>query len=466
MSSRLALCPFLALACLTFCSDRAWAQSSRQERLFVVVPGVAFVPQIFEVDTSAETFGRILNSTPLSGTFTVQHAWHPVSGGRFLVGTDGYGLDVFDTRLLVGREFPVTGDLLAVDTHRPRVFLSAPPLGFSPLINEVNIVDLGTGVVSSLPTAPYPYYKPPAAYAGLVDRLFLQDSADPSIVNAVDVATGAVVQSIDIDIGSSDPVRAMVTDTAGSRLFVLTVPYSYVSTPAQLTAFDVATSAQIKRVNLGDLFRDPSFGSFPFQALRLDEERGRLLVGTLVVLDATTFELLGATGGVAGDAKPVFAFTGPRSPFVIFSSQEIGGRYAGEPSRCVVAQLERRNAATGALEAIADIGASTTLTTSRRRFVGCSTHLMMATVPRAPQNFVGAVNGRQVTLLWTDPGNTTHFDIEVGSAAGLSNIMTRSVSGTTFTVNGVPSGRYYVRLRAINNIGRSVPTADVEIIVP
>jgi predicted phage tail protein len=91
---------------------------------------------------------------------------------------------------------------------------------------------------------------------------------------------------------------------------------------------------------------------------------------------------------------------------------------------------------------------------------------MMATVPRAPQNFVGAANGRQVTLLWTDPGNTTHFDIEVGSAAGLSNIMTRSVSGTTFTVNGVPSGRYYVRLRAINNIGRSVPTADVEIIVP
>jgi hypothetical protein len=465
MSSRLSLCPFLALACLTFCSGTAWAQSSRQERLFVVVPGVAFVPKIFEIDTSAETFGRILNSTPLPWSFTVQHAWHPVSGGRFLVGTFGYGLDVFDTRLLVGREFPVTGDLLAVDTHRPRVFLSGPPLGFPPLINEVTVVDFATGGVSSLATAPYPYHKPLAAYAGLVDRLFLQDSADPSMVNVVDVATGAVVQSIDIDIGSTHPVRAMVTDTAGSRLFVLTDP-SYVGTPAQLTAFDVATGAQIKRVDLGDLFRDPSFGGFPFQALRLDEERGRLLVGTLVVLDATTFELLGATGGVAGGAKPVFAFTGPRSPFVIFSSQEIGGRYAGEPSRCVVAQLERRNAATGGLEAIADIGASTTLTTSRRRFVGCSTHLMMATVPRAPQNVVGAVNGREVRLLWTDPGNTTHFDIEVGSAAGLSNIMTRSVNGTTFTVDGVPSGRYYVRLRAINNVGRSVPTADVEIIVP
>jgi hypothetical protein len=116
MSSRLWLSPFLALACLTFCGDAAWAQSRRQERLFVVVPGVAFVPQIFEIDTSADTFGRILNSTPLSSTFTVQHAWHPVSGGRFLVGTDGYGLAVFDTRLLVGREFPVTGDL-----HSPSI---------------------------------------------------------------------------------------------------------------------------------------------------------------------------------------------------------------------------------------------------------------------------------------------------------------------------------------------------------
>jgi predicted phage tail protein len=44
--------------------------------------------------------------------------------------------------------------------------------------------------------------------------------------------------------------------------------------------------------------------------------------------------------------------------------------------------------------------------------------------------------------------------------------MSRPVSGTTFTVDGVPSGRYYVRVRAINDVGRSVPTADVEIIVP
>ena len=48
----------------------------------------------------------------------------------------------------------------------------------------------------------------------------------------------------------------------------------------------------------------------------------------------------------------------------------------------------------------------------------------------------------------------------------MRNIMSRAVGGTTFTVDGVPSGRYYVRVRAINEVGRSVPTSDVELIVP
>ena len=465
MSSRYSLLSFFALACLIFTGDDSWAQSTRQERLFVVVPGVSFVPQIFEIDTSVDTFGRILSGTPVPATFSVQHAWLPVSGGRFVVGSDGYRLDVFDTKRFVGGEFPVTGDLLAVDTHRPRVFLSGPPVGFPPFFNEVKIVDLGTGVVASLPTVRYAYYQPKAAYAGLVDRLFLQDSADLSLVDVVDAATGAIVQSIDIDIDPTDVIRAMVADTTGSRLFILTVPYSYPSMPARLTAVDVVTGALIKRIDLGDLFRDASLGAFPFQSLRLDEERGRLLVGTLVVLDATSFDFLGATLGNSGGAKHWFAFTGPRSPYIVFSSQQVGGRYPGEPSTCVIAEVERRNAATGVLEAVADIGASTTLTTSPRRFVGCSTHLVMATVPRAPQNFVGAVNGRQVTLSWIDPGNTTHFDIEAGTAPGLANITTRSLNGTTLTVDGVPSGRYFVRMRAINDVGRSVPTSDVEIIV-
>jgi hypothetical protein len=463
MASRCCLLSVVAVACLILACDRAWAQGTRQERLFVVVPGVSN-PHIYEVDTSVAGFGRILSSRPLTVPFAAQSVWQPVSGGRLLVGTNSFRLHVFDTRQLVGADFPVEGDLLAVDTHRPRVFLSGPPAGFPPFINQLKIVDLGTGVISFVPMGPWAYLSQ-ATYAGLTERLFLQSHTDQSIVNVVDVGTRTVVQSIDLQVDPPDSVRAMVTDMAGSRLFVLTSSTTTV-TPAQLTVFDVATGCLIKRIGLGDLFRDTAFGAHRFQALRLDEERQRLLVGTLAVLDANTLEFLGATLGVPGGARPVFAFTGPRSPFISFSSQQLGGRYPGEPVKCVVAQLERRSAVTGALEAAADIGAATTLTTSPRRFVGCSTAILLATVPRPAQRLVSAVNGRRVTLWWVDPGNTTHFDVEAGSAHGLANLMSRSVSGTTFTVDDVPSGRYYVRVRAINDVGRSVPTADVEIIVP
>jgi hypothetical protein len=239
----------------------------------------------------------------------------------------------------------------------------------------------------------------------------------------------------------------------------------------QVSAFDVATGALIKRVDLRHWSMEPSTVYIPFQALQFDEERDRLLVGTLIVFDASTLERLGSTSGVGTvpyhrDSNPAFSFTGPRSPFIIFSSHISRDPYILGPTRCQTAQLERRNAATGVLEAVADIGVVTGLIGGTPSYQSCPVDMMMVTVPRAPQHVVGTVTGRQVTLSWIDPGNTMHFDIEAGSAPGLANLMSRSVSGTTFTVDHVPSGRYYVRVRAINDVGRSVPTSDVEIIVP
>ncbi len=70
---------------------------------------------------------------------------------------------------------------------------------------------------------------------------------------------------------------------------------------------------------------------------------------------------------------------------------------------------------------------------------------------------------RTVTLSWArSPELTTTFTVEAGSAPGLSNLAFVPVmTGTTLTVPNVPPGTYYVRVRAWNYIGASVPSNEV-----
>jgi hypothetical protein len=81
-------------------------------------------------------------------------------------------------------------------------------------------------------------------------------------------------------------------------------------------------------------------------------------------------------------------------------------------------------------------------------------------------NVRGRGPGNAVTLSWDDPGNTTHFDLEVGSSSGLRNLLVMSLNGTSFTASGVPPGTYYLRLRAISEVGRSLPSQEITLVVP
>ncbi len=83
--------------------------------------------------------------------------------------------------------------------------------------------------------------------------------------------------------------------------------------------------------------------------------------------------------------------------------------------------------------------------------------MTMATVPAAPRAVTSDVQGHRVTLSWADPGNTTHFQIEAGSALGLADVYQQAVGGTSVTIENVPTGTYHVRVRAVNYVGRSVP---------
>jgi hypothetical protein len=57
--------------------------------------------------------------------------------------------------------------------------------------------------------------------------------------------------------------------------------------------------------------------------------------------------------------------------------------------------------------------------------------------------------------------------LEAGTAPGLSDITNLDVGPTTaLTVNGVPPGTYYVRVRAANVTGDSAPSNEAVVVVP
>jgi hypothetical protein len=81
--------------------------------------------------------------------------------------------------------------------------------------------------------------------------------------------------------------------------------------------------------------------------------------------------------------------------------------------------------------------------------------------PPGPPSFNSpTVSGSTVTLNWTTPavGGATRYVIEAGSAPGRSDLAVVDTGGPSLTrvVTNVPSGIYYVRVRAVNALGAGV----------
>jgi predicted nicotinamide N-methyase len=75
-----------------------------------------------------------------------------------------------------------------------------------------------------------------------------------------------------------------------------------------------------------------------------------------------------------------------------------------------------------------------------------------------------------LTLSWLAPffGTPTSYILEAGTASGLVDIIVFNTGSTavTISVSGVPSGTYYVRVRAVNALGTSVASNERIISVP
>jgi predicted phage tail protein len=89
-----------------------------------------------------------------------------------------------------------------------------------------------------------------------------------------------------------------------------------------------------------------------------------------------------------------------------------------------------------------------------------------ATAPGAPTGLSASVTGSSVSITWTPPatgGAATGYLLEAGTAQGATNIGTFPTSAPGLAVAGVPTGQYFVRVRATNAVGTSAPSSDITI---
>lgn len=93
----------------------------------------------------------------------------------------------------------------------------------------------------------------------------------------------------------------------------------------------------------------------------------------------------------------------------------------------------------------------------------CDPGTAVAAPPLAPTNLSATVTNRRVTLDWALPAHSpaaTSYVVEVRLTAGGPLGGTLTSVAPSLAVDGVPAGIYYVRIRALNALGSSAPSAE------
>ena len=89
-------------------------------------------------------------------------------------------------------------------------------------------------------------------------------------------------------------------------------------------------------------------------------------------------------------------------------------------------------------------------------------------VPGAPTDLNAVVQGSSVALTWEAPatgGTPTSYLLQAGYTPGGAEIGAIPAPATGLAFNGVPDGRYYVRVRGVNAAGTGAPTSDLVLTV-
>ncbi len=85
--------------------------------------------------------------------------------------------------------------------------------------------------------------------------------------------------------------------------------------------------------------------------------------------------------------------------------------------------------------------------------------------PPAPGSYAVTTGGLMAALTWSPSPAADYYVLDVGSASGLSDLLTTSVGNVTSFVATAPAGTYLTRLRAVNACGPGAPSVEVPIVL-
>lgn len=409
-----------------------------QQRLFALT-----ATEIIEIDINPQSFGRAVRRirVPVSEfigvPFTSVSKPVAVAGGALLTWIVDGRLVVFDVASGQITQVWVAGlvdlrSVLAVSRDGNRILLFGGTVTSSAVAvvgvgqGSLRFIDIGVGVRA-------------VAYAAESDLLFVARNTVNAGLAEVDVLSASSGASIKTIPGVPRDVVGLAVTAAGTRVFANTAS-------GGVFAFDAISAAL------------SAAGAYPSNAPppALDETRHRLLAlaGTPPFVAALSPETLQLVGRVyltpaaprSGGAIADFEVSAQSATILAFA--------AGPQCQRLLLAL---NAETGDLRRTGEMPPSGTGNCDAVR-------LVLLTEPGAPANFASTVTGHTVNLEWAS-ADATRYEIEAGSAPGLANLATISVTETHLTVDGAPPGVYYLRVRAINTIGKSAPSQETRVVV-
>ena len=100
-----------------------------------------------------------------------------------------------------------------------------------------------------------------------------------------------------------------------------------------------------------------------------------------------------------------------------------------------------------------------------------STHVVLVEPPLPPRDVITSVANRRVTLTWqlalhSPSANSYAVDVSLQPGGPVVATLDTGSDATTFSVDNVPAGTYYARVRAINAVGSGRPSAEHQVVVP
>jgi hypothetical protein len=269
--------------------------------------------------------------------------------------------------------------------------------------------------------------------------------------------TGAIVATFNSP--GADYFGSIALSRDGQELYTSTT-VSPDST--RLRRYQVSTGAVLAEVVVSPVRISPEM------QLKVDPRTGQLFGNSpnrLHRFDASTLMEVAAVdlSNLPESWHPVTAFDfDPRAPRLYAAS-----RWAF-PSDAVINKTAFMSIDTDTLEIV--LNRSVPFVELFDQFFSPTPSIAVAARPAAPTRLAAVVQGRSVQLTWI-PGNpfgsTLRFVIEAGSAPGLANLAMFDVGlESTPTINDVPPGTYYVRVRPENATGSGQPSNEIVVTVP